>query len=244
MNVQHKPGGVLNQTYAFDRQKKPELRFRYRVRAQVVAQATRKYLGHNYSLRGLDLGPAEGLTLLELNSLVDNGAFVGVEFSEALIRAAPDLPLNINMVGGDVRNLPVEDNSFDLVTALALLEHLPDPLLTVQEVYRVLRPGGIFVATCPQPFWDNISTRLGLLKGGYHETDMDSKMMVSVIKQAGLTLLAYKRFMWAPIGFMPYLKIPVSPSLALVCDSFIASLKIFNGLFVNQAVIARKVVSQ
>jgi len=206
----------------------------------VVANAVRKHLDIDRSLRVLDLGSTEGLTLLEISSLVGNGTFLGIEFSDELIRSAPDLPSNVDIISGDVRSLPVVSNSFDCVSALALLEHLSDPLLAVKEAHRVLRPGGIFIATCPEPFWEHLSERLGLFKSDYHETEMSKQVMISIIRKAGMELLSYKRLMWAPMGYLPYLKVPVSPSFALTCDRLISSIKVFNWSFVNQYVITLK----
>lgn len=45
--------------------------------------------------------------------------------------------------------LPFESASFDIVTMLAVLEHLAQPRAIVGEVWRVLSPGGWFVGTVP-----------------------------------------------------------------------------------------------
>jgi SAM-dependent methyltransferase len=43
--------------------------------------------------------------------------------------------------------LPYEDNSFDAVIGTAVLEHVPNDSASLNEIYRVLRPGGVFVVT-------------------------------------------------------------------------------------------------
>ncbi|MDR0629338.1 MAG: class I SAM-dependent methyltransferase [Treponema sp.] len=54
----------------------------------------------------------------------------------------------------DVRALPLEENhfpahTFDVVLASHLIEHLNDPRAFIQEVHRILRPGGYFLVTTP-----------------------------------------------------------------------------------------------
>jgi len=43
---------------------------------------------------------------------------------------------------GDIHSLPLEDNSVDAIICLSVLEHVKNPILATQEIYRVLKPGG------------------------------------------------------------------------------------------------------
>lgn len=67
----------------------------------------------------------------------------------------------------DGHAIPFRDGTFDVVLSYAVLEHLYQPFLAVQEVARVLRPGGVFVGTVSQgePFHDSFfhHTAWGLL---------------------------------------------------------------------------------
>lgn len=62
-------------------------------------------------------------------------------------RATPGLHCCI----ADARDLPFEDDSFDLVTAHLMLHHIEPLDRLLSEVFRVLRPGGRFVAMEPTP---------------------------------------------------------------------------------------------
>ncbi len=44
---------------------------------------------------------------------------------------------------GDAEAFPFEDNSFDIIYSWGVLHHTPDTRRAIEEVYRVLRPGGI-----------------------------------------------------------------------------------------------------
>jgi SAM-dependent methyltransferase len=57
----------------------------------------------------------------------------------------------------DAHAIPFRDESFDVVLSYAVLEHLYHPFVAVQEVARVLRPGGLYVGTVSQgePFHDS-----------------------------------------------------------------------------------------
>jgi ubiquinone/menaquinone biosynthesis C-methylase UbiE len=47
----------------------------------------------------------------------------------------------------DAQNIPFEDESFDIVIANHMLYHIPDRRKALSEIYRVLRPGGLFYAS-------------------------------------------------------------------------------------------------
>ena len=51
----------------------------------------------------------------------------------------------------DITAIPESDDSFDAVLCTEVLEHLPDPIRALDEMARLLRPGGTFIITAP--FW-------------------------------------------------------------------------------------------
>jgi len=48
-------------------------------------------------------------------------------------------------------SVPFDDNFFDVVTMMAVLEHLNNISLILKEVYRILKPNGILILTTPNP---------------------------------------------------------------------------------------------
>lgn len=61
-----------------------------------------------------------------------------------------DLYSPIADVKADITDLPFEDSSFDVVFCNHVLEHIPDDTRAMQELYRVLKPGGFGIFQIPQ----------------------------------------------------------------------------------------------
>jgi predicted SAM-dependent methyltransferase len=53
-------------------------------------------------------------------------------------------------VKADICNLPFKDNEYDLILCNHVLEHIPDDTKAMQELYRVLKPGGMAILQIPQ----------------------------------------------------------------------------------------------
>ena len=53
-------------------------------------------------------------------------------------------------VKADICNLPFEDNQYDVILCNHVLEHIPDDTKAMEELYRVLKPGGIGIFQVPQ----------------------------------------------------------------------------------------------
>jgi ubiquinone/menaquinone biosynthesis C-methylase UbiE len=98
----------------------------------------------------LDIGCGTGAMLDELQNF---GAVTGADFSpEALSfcrkrgeRGSSDYRL----VRADIRSLPFADASFDIVTAMDIVEHIDRDKDAMSEILRVLKPGGRLLATVP-----------------------------------------------------------------------------------------------
>jgi SAM-dependent methyltransferase len=74
----------------------------------------------------------------------------GVDRATAVLEAArPSVPANVELVTGDLRELPFGDRSFDLVVSFEVLEHLDDPDAALSELERVVSPTGIVLASSP-----------------------------------------------------------------------------------------------
>ncbi|WP_291104530.1 MULTISPECIES: class I SAM-dependent methyltransferase [unclassified Flavobacterium] len=53
-------------------------------------------------------------------------------------------------VKADICDLPFEDNSYDIILCNHVLEHIPDDTKAMQELFRVLKPGGMAILQIPQ----------------------------------------------------------------------------------------------
>ena len=53
-------------------------------------------------------------------------------------------------VKADICNLPFDDNSYDIIFCNHVLEHIPDDTKAMQELFRVLKPGGMAILQIPQ----------------------------------------------------------------------------------------------
>jgi SAM-dependent methyltransferase len=115
--------------------------------------------------RVLDLGCRYGALT---RAYVEGNDVVGVDVDrDALAEAAK---LGIETRWADVEQpLPFEDESFDVVVAGELLEHVRDPERLVADARRLLRPGGRLVGSVPNAF--RLLNRLRFLAGLPPERD-------------------------------------------------------------------------
>jgi ubiquinone/menaquinone biosynthesis C-methylase UbiE len=56
---------------------------------------------------------------------------------------------NVKLVQADLVHLPYPDQTFDLAVCLSVIEHMPDPDVTLKEMARVLQPNGVLILGYP-----------------------------------------------------------------------------------------------
>lgn len=135
----------------------------------------------------LDVGAAGGGNTRVLTSL--GWKVVALEFTEEGSQAARERGLSV--VRGDAQQLPIADGSLDLVMALDVLEHLPDDELAAAEIFRVLRPGGVLIASVPvdPALWSAHDVAVGHVRR-YLPADF-----LSLLDNAGLELVEVRSWM-------------------------------------------------
>ncbi len=106
---------------------------------------------NEYPIEGLilDAGCGTGAMLCDLSTL---GTAVGLDIEFQALRYARqrgDFPL----LQARLERLPFPNETFSLVTALDVLEHLPDEMPALHEIERVLKPQGLVVFTAPAYQW-------------------------------------------------------------------------------------------
>lgn len=86
-----------------------------------------------------------------------------------------------NLVAASAEDVPFEDNTFNLVTLMDVLEHLPDESKALNEAYRVLIKEGHLLITVPalDVLWSNHDVI------NNHFRRYDKKGLVDIVKQAG-----------------------------------------------------------
>ena len=94
----------------------------------------------------LDFGCSTGTFL---NSLKDRGWNLhGVDMSGKAVNYAKEV-LGLNVIRGTLEEIDFPSNHFDVVFAWHVLEHLLNPLRTLKEINRILKPNGYFIFAVP-----------------------------------------------------------------------------------------------
>ncbi|MBM7675188.1 demethylmenaquinone methyltransferase/2-methoxy-6-polyprenyl-1,4-benzoquinol methylase [Gracilibacillus alcaliphilus] len=95
------------------------------------------------------------------------GEVTGLDFSKNMLSVAEQrlkesTKKNLTFIHGNAMDLPFEDDSFDYVTIGFGLRNLPDYLLALKEMYRVVKPGGHVVCL------ETSQPKNGLFRRGYY----------------------------------------------------------------------------
>ena len=97
----------------------------------------------------LDVASGEGYGTALLAQVARSA--VGLEIAPEAVDHAREAykTNNLSFVVGDARSLPSADATFDVVTSFETIEHLAEQRLFLNEIRRVLRPGGLLIISTP-----------------------------------------------------------------------------------------------
>jgi len=94
----------------------------------------------------LDIGCGDGTLLANISAEQK----VAIDLDTTYVKRIKNA--NIMFVRADATRLPLKSDTFDLVSATEVLEHLEDPFACVEEIKRVVKKGGYFLASVPNDY--------------------------------------------------------------------------------------------
>ena len=98
----------------------------------------------------VDLGSGAGNDVFIARRIVGpEGKVIGIDMTESMIERARENArklgaANVEFRLGDIENMPIEDNTADVVVSNCVINLVPDKLKAFQEIYRILKPKGRF----------------------------------------------------------------------------------------------------
>lgn len=118
----------------------------YKGRREIIGKIIQPFLHSNMKI--LDAGCGAGGTMEYMS---EYGSMLGVDISKEMVEHCRNIGLNA--LCESIHCLPFQDHTFDLVLCLDVLEHLQDEKQVLEELNRVVKPGGILVFSVPAFSW-------------------------------------------------------------------------------------------
>ena len=165
----------------------------------------RRFIDFRQTNRLLEIGTAAGAFLIRCRK--DGWDTYGVELSAPSSRLAREQH-GLNVITGTIHDGGYENDFFDVVVAWQTLEHVTNPREVIKEVWRILRPKGLFVLSVP--CWKGISIRLLRKKYRYVGRDhlfyFSPKNMKLMLSDVGFSKIYTRTAGFNPIVFYKDIK--------------------------------------
>lgn len=149
--------------------------------------------GDTSELKILDLGCGQGHITARIKSEFPGAEVSGLDYSISAIDYAADRFPGIDFIVGNAYTCPYADDYFDVVVCNNLWEHVPDPLVLLGEIRRVLRPNGCVIISTPSRYRIRNLVRVLLgkpvvLVSAHHVTEYTVGQVIEQLAYGGFSL--------------------------------------------------------
>lgn len=143
------------------RYKLDTVEWRAKAKRDLVFQLWKQYQTYSQKPMLLDLGCGTGVLQTEFEKKFPNMLAYGIDVSKDAIKYAKMRGIKRAALFNGI-TFPFKTNTFDIVTAIDVLEHVPNDEKAIKEIYRVLKPGGIgiFLVPAHPHLWSTRDVRL------------------------------------------------------------------------------------
>ena len=148
----------------------------------------------------LDLGSGGGIdVLLSAKRVGPSGKAYGLDMTDDMLALARENQrqagaVNVEFLKGEIENIPLHDNSVDVVISNCVINLSADKALVLREAFRVLRPGGRFAVsdvvvngTVPEEIRQSMLLWVGCISGALEREEYRAKLAA-----AGFTDISFE----------------------------------------------------
>ncbi len=149
----------------------------------------------------VDLGSGAGNdAFIALSVVGSSGSVIGIDMTEAMIEKAKKNAAalgvtNVDFRLGDIEQMPVSDNTADVVVSNCVMNLVPDKRKAFAETFRILKPGGHFsisdivlVGDLPEGLKNDAALYAGCVSGAIQKEEY-----LSIIRSAGFVRLTVQK---------------------------------------------------
>lgn len=162
----------------------------FKARASILMNKVGKILRNRKDVRILNIGAATGHSSILLNQF---GVVTSVEYDKDCFEFTRKLE-GINLINASITALPFEDQSFDLVCAFDVIEHVPNDALAWQEMNRVCKKDGHIFVTVPAFMF--LWSEHDIIN--HHERRYTKKKLINLAGNLNIRYCSYFNFLLFP----------------------------------------------
>lgn len=179
----------LNSASLYEEPDSKFYRFKRKLTFKSVLKIIRKNFKKNQVFSLLEIGTGSGFLITFLEAEFPQAKLTGLEYDVRLVSLTKNKVKNAKIVQGNAEGFDFNNETFDIIVSLQVIEHLYHPELMLSSVKKHLKPGGIFIFTTP-----NISSYSArIMKDKWHAYCVDHVSLKgfsewkSVIEKIGFT---------------------------------------------------------
>jgi SAM-dependent methyltransferase len=124
-------------------------RFKRKLTLKPVLTIIKKIIGSRKKFSLLEIGTGSGFLLSFLESEFPQAALTGLEYDERLVAVTKQKVKKARIMQGNAEVFDFDNDKFDIIVSLQVIEHLYNPELMLASVRKHLAPGGTFILTSP-----------------------------------------------------------------------------------------------
>jgi len=134
----------------------PGVKFLHKSRLNAILHLISKVVNlltdHSGYVKLIDVGCGDGYVLKAIIKNFPDFDLIGIDISETRLRRAKEslksLP-NVEFIRADAQKMPFRSGSFNIAVCTEVIEHVPNDVCLLQEIYRILDKEGFLILTTP-----------------------------------------------------------------------------------------------